>query len=300
MKKFIAILMAASILFAHGCASKTETKKEEPVSTTVAVQQTETTQPEVTDIAETTEISTTFKNEGSEQFKKEYFRLLSDHYSEHEITDTENHYYMGTLFADLFDWNLDGVPELMVGHATEDEISYQVHYLDVYTIENGEAKQILTTEVYASYGALDGSQSVIFAYGNDGTLHLGVANDETDEMEALGETYYTFKDGKVEYTRFYADMDVDWENGASTEIIEAKIDGKVVTEKQFNDKRNEIGAEDAFYACIGYCEYDMLLDYLSGATKSYTNQFFSLYDDPEYNPSWVNSVDFGYKTTFTK
>lgn len=293
MKKLITFLMAVSILFAHGCGAKTETETTTVTDTTVktAVLQIETTEAE-----ETTKLVTEF----SDSFKKAYYELFTEDFSylEHEITDSENNYYTGILFADLFDWNLDGVPELMVGYSLEDEISYNVQYLDIYTIENDKAERILTTDMHASYGALDGSQSIKFGYGKDGTLYLGVANSETEEMTVLGETYYSFRNGKVEYTRFYAEMDVDWDNGGTTTLHDFKIDGKYVTEKQFNNKRDEFGAENEFCAVLGYCEYDMLIDYLAGETETYTNQFFSLYDDPEYNPSWVNGVDFGYKMTF--
>lgn len=301
MKKLITILMAASILFAHGCAAKTETETTtQTETTTTAVQQIETTQPETT--AETVEEETTkLVTEFSHSFKKAYYEFFTNDFSylEHEITDSENNYYTGILFADLFDWNLDGVPELMIGYSLEDEISYNAQYLDIYTVNNGKAELVLRTYPHASYGALDGSQSIGFARGEDGTLYLGIDNEETEEMTSLGETYYTFKDGKVEYTRFYAEMDVDWDNGAATTFRDFRIDGKNVTEKQFNNKRNEMGIENTFYAILGYCEYDMLFDYLAGETETYTNQFFSLYDDSE-NHAWADDVDFGYKMTFTK
>ena len=290
MKKLIVFLMAASLFLTNSYSSKTEQEaKAEPVSTTAVVQQLKAEEPEVI-----------VNDKASKDFKGSYLEVLNNSFGEYEITNTECNYYLGTLFADLFDWNLDGEPELMVGYATDEEISYNVQYLDVYTMENGEAKKILTTEVHGSYGALDGSQSVIFAKGNDGTLYLGVSNEETNEMIALGETYYSFKDGKVESTRFFVDVNFDWDGINETTYENHKIDGKNITEKQFNDKRSEMGANEAFYTHIGHCEYDMLVDYLEGETENYTNQFFTLYDISEYNPSWINGVDFGYKTTFTK
>lgn len=290
MKKLIVFLMAVSLFLTNGCGSKTEQEvKAEPVSTTAIVQQIEAEEPEVI-----------VNNEVTEGFKGAYLEVLNNSYGEYTITDDEYDFYTGTLFAELFDWNLDGEPELMVGYATDEEFIFNIEYLDVYTMENGEAKKILTTEVHGSYGALDGSQSVIFAKGNDGTLYLGVSNEETNEMVALGETYYSFKDGKVESTRFFVDVNFDWDGIVETTYENHKIDGKNVTEKQFNDKRTEFGADDAFYATIGHCEYDMLVDYLEGETETYTNQLFTRYDDPDYNPSWINGVDFGYKTTFTK
>lgn len=290
MKKLIVFLMAVSLFLTNGCGSKTEQEvKAEPVSTTAIVQQIEAEEPEVI-----------VNNEVTEGFKGAYLEVLNNSYGEYTITDDEYDFYTGTLFAELFDWNLDGEPELMVGYATDEEFIFNIEYLDVYTMENGEAKKILTTEVYTSYGALDPTQAVIFAKGSDGTLYLGVSNEETNEMVALGETYYSFKDGKVESTRFFVDVNFDWYGDSETTYENHKIDGKNVTENQFNEKRSEFGADDAFYATIGHCEYDILVDYLEGGTETYTNQLFTRYDDPEYNPSWINSVDFGYKTTFTR
>jgi hypothetical protein len=151
---------------------------------------------------------------------------------------------------------------------------------------------ILSTDVHSSYGALDGSQSIGFSRGEDGTIYLSIDNEETDEMSVLGETYYSFKDGKVEYTRFYAEMDVDWDNGAETTFHDFKIDGKNVTEKQFNDKRKEMGEDDIFCAVIGYCDYSMLVDYLAGNTETYKNQFFYIHH--EETPSWLYEVKCGF------
>lgn len=290
MKKLITILMAASILFAHGCGAKTETETtiNAETTTTAAVQQTETTEAE-----ETTKLVTEF----SHSFKKAYYELFTNEfeYLEHTITDSEYRYYTGILFADLFDWNLDGVPELMIGYSLDEQISYQAQYLDIYTMNNDKAERIVHANIYSSYGALDGSQTVKFTQGKDGTLYLGIANEETEEMSFLGETYYTFKDGEIESTRFWAELNYD-----NYEFCDYKIDGKKVTEDQFNDKRNEMGCEDVFCAHADYCEYDMLLDYLTGETETYTNQFFSVHNYPEDIPSWVSGVDFGYNTKFAK
>lgn len=294
MKKLITILMAASILFAHGCSAKPETETTTSAETTTAsVQQIETKQHEA--IKTGTSEDTTAEDEKAESFKKAYLEVINNNYHEHKSIRNEHHYYTGILFAELFDWNLDGEPELMVGYATDEKLIYNIQYLDIYTMKDGKAELILSTDVYASYGALDGSQLIEFGYGKDGTLYLGIANEETDEMSYLGETYYTFKDGKIEHTRFWAELNYD-----NYELHDFKIDGKTVTEKQFNDKRDEIGAEEAFGVHVAYCEYDMLIDYLAGETKTYTNQLFSIYDDPEFNPSWVNGVDFGYKMKLSK
>lgn len=296
MKKLIALLMATTILFALGCGAKSKTETAEETTSVTEITTTVQTEPATeAQAVETTEKETVKPAaEFSDSFKKEYCELLAsgNYYQAREFTDSENRTYIGTLFAEIFDWNLDGVPELMIGYASDDEISYNIETLDVYTIKNDKADLILSTDVHSSYGALDGSQSIGFSRGEDGTIYLSIDNDETEEMSVLGETYYSFKDGKVEYTRFYAEMDVDWDNGADTVFHDFKIDGKNVTEKQFNDKRKEMGEDDIFCAVIGYCDYSMLVDYLAGNTETYKNQFFHIYH--EENPSWLYEVKCGF------
>lgn len=293
MKKLIALLTAASIMFAYGCGAKTETEEETKAmaeNRITAVQMAEEKETEKTTEAENTE----------ESYKKIYLDLLKNNsrYSEHKFADSENRTYTGVLFAEIFDWNLDGVPELMVGYSNNEKISYNVEKLDVYTIKNGKAELILTTDVHCSYGALDGGQSIRFSRSKDGTLYLTVDNEDSEEMTVLGETYYTFKNGKVESTRVYAEMDVDWNDNGRTTFRNFKINGKTVTEKEFEVILKEMGEEETFVAHIDYCDFDMLIDYLEGETETYTNQFFSVHNYPEYNPSWVYDVDFGFETVY--
>lgn len=280
MKKFLAI--ALSLVLALGslaACGKTETPPAE------------TTAPAVT--APEKELA----------FKEAYYDVLVDENGEMiepytETVDEEDgyRYYTGRLFAELFDWNLDGVPELMIGYSTEKNITYNVDYLDVYTVENGEAKKILTADVYASFKALDGSQAITFNHGNDGTLYLGVYNKETDEMRAYGETLYSFKDGVVEQTTLYFRNENAYEGPDS--LVDFRIDGNDVTEEEFNAKAEELGTEDSLNVFAERYEYDELVSYLAGETDRYRAEYFIEAAGNDMVPSWVTDVDFGYNKTY--
>lgn len=253
--------------------------------------------------AETTAPAVTDENAATQLFKEAYYDVLVDENGEliEPYTETvaeEDGYtdYEGRMFAELFDWNLDGVPELMVGYSLSDSIVSEVEFLDVYTVENGKAKKILTANMYNDYMALDPSQSIGFSYGQDGNLYLCLYNEENKEMEAYGETFYSFKDGNVDKTRLYFRNENAYEGPDS--FVDFRIKNIDVTEEEFNAKREELGTDKKLSIWVHYYDYGALVSYLADETDSYSTGFFNGYEANYIAFNWARELDFGYLTTF--
>ena len=256
--------------------------------------------------AETTAPAVTTPEDSAVEFDKElYYDILADENGELkdpytsfwvEENDASYNYYEGRMFAELFDWNLDGVPELMIGYSTEAKNTYTVEFLDVYTIENGEAKKLLTADMYNDYMALDTSQSIGFSYGQDGTLYLCLYNEETYEMETYGETFYSFKDGNVDETKLYFRNENAYEG--PDKFVDFRIDGTDVTEEDFNAKREELGADEMLRVREYHHEYNRLVSYLADETQIYSPDFWLINEIGKEIPEWVTEVDFGYNVTY--
>lgn len=253
--------------------------------------------------AETTAPAVTDENAATQLFKEAYYDVLVDENGEliEPYTETvaeEDGYtdYEGRMFAELFDWNLDGVPELMVGYSLSDSILSEVDFIDVYTVENGKAKKILTANMYNDYMALDPSQSIGFSYGQDGNLYLCLYNEENKEMEAYGETFYSFKDGNVDETKLYFRNENAYEGPDS--FVDFRIKDIDVTEEEFNAKRDELGADEKLSIWVHYYDYGALISYLADETQIYTPGFYSGHETNYRFFRWTREINFGYLTTY--
>lgn len=288
IKKIAAILAVASTLFTCACGAKTEAE-------------TTTKAPETTAAAETTKAPV---NEGlTDEVKKEYLDIIKDYEERYGVyTETTDEYdtkgYSGVYFCELFDWNVDGSPELMIGYSKDFTIWYNIEYLAVYGMENGEAKQLLDQKYNHMHLSLDGSQSVVLAKGDDGLVRLVLANDEAEEFNTDGVDYISYSDGKIERTSLNAYGFSDEEREDEDYFDRYTVDGKEVSFKEFDAKEKELG-EIFGVPFIEHMSYDNLVKFLSGETDSYTNEFFSSedYEDTKH-ADWVYETAFGYKMTF--
>ncbi len=294
LKKIAAILAVASTLLTCACGAKTE------VETT-------TKAPETTAAVETTKAIETTKAQIEERFtdelKKEYLDIIKD-YEERcgvytETTDENDmKYYSGVYFCELFDWNVDGTPELVIGYTKTSEIWYNIEYLTVYGIENGEVRQLLNEKYNCMHLMLDGAQSLMFAKGNDGLVRLVLANDEAEEWNTNGVDYVSYSDGKIERTSLNAYGFSDEEREDKNYFDRYTVDGKEVSFAEYDAKEKDLG-EVFEVAFVNNMLYDNLVKFLSGESDSYTNEFFSSFDfDDEKHADWVYETDFGYKMTF--
>ncbi|MBQ8016051.1 MAG: hypothetical protein IJ264_07715, partial [Clostridia bacterium] len=188
IKRIIAILAAASTLLAGACSAKTE-------------QETTTKAPETTAAVETTQAPV---DKGfTDELKSKYLEIIKDYEERYGVyTETTDEYdmngYSGVYFCELFDWNTDGTPELMIGYTKYFAILYNIEYISVFGVENGEVRQLLNEKYNHMHLSLDGSQGVVFAKGNDGLVRLVLANDEAEEWDNSGVDYVSYSNGKIE------------------------------------------------------------------------------------------------------
>ncbi len=287
-KIIAAILAVAATLFTCACGAKPE------VETT-------TKAPETTAAIETTKASV---NEGlTDEIKKEYLEIIKDYEKNYGIyTETTDKYdtkgYTGVYFCELFDWNVDGSPELMIGYSKDFTIWYNIEYISVYGIENGEVRQLLAEKYNHTHLSLDGSQGIMFAKGNDGLVRLVLANDEAEEWNTSGVDYVSYSDGKIERTSLNAYGFSDEEREDEDYFDRYTVDGKEVSFAEYDAKEKELG-EVFEVALVNNMPYDNLVKFLSGESDSYINEFFSSFDfDDEKHADWVYETEFGYKMTF--
>lgn len=274
-KKIAAILTVASTLFTCACGAKTE--------------------PETTIAPVKESLSTEIRNT--------YLGVIRDYEEKYGVyTETTDEYdtkgYRGVYFCELFDWNTDGVPELMIGYTEGFSIWYNIEYMAIYSFENGEAKQLFDEKYNLMHLSLDGSQSVTFAKGEDGLVRLVIANDEAEEWNTSGVDYVSYSNNIIERTSLnaYGFSDEETDDGECFERY--TIDGEEVSFAVYDAKEKGLG-ENFYVPFVNHMPYDNLVKFLSGETENYTNEFFSSedYEDTKH-ADWVYETAFGYKMTF--
>ncbi len=289
VRKILAILAVASVIFTCACGAKNQ-PSETP----------ETDAPNQTPVVA----------ELTDELKKEYLSIIRDYEERYGVYTEESEIrddipggiesYRGVYLCELFDWNTDGVPELMVGYTKTYNSSYNFEYLAVYGIENGEVRQLVAQRFNHEHLSLDGTQSFKLAKGTDGLVRLVLANDEAEEWYNSGVDYVSYSDGEISRVALNAyGFDPDRETTAEDDYFERyTIDGRNVSFEEFDAKEKEFG--EIFNIMVyEHVDYAALVSFLSGETENYTNEFFSSSDsDFEKRPDWINETDFGYKTTF--
>jgi co-chaperonin GroES (HSP10) len=298
-KKLAAILTVASTLLTCACAAKQDIETTEIPETTVAV--------ETTEVSETTvavEITNAMDDDKiTADYKTEYLSVIEDYEERYGVyTEITNEYdtkgYKGVYFCELFDWNTDGTPELMIGYAKDFAIWFNIEYISVYGFENGKAVQLLNEKYNHMHLSLDGSQDLTFAKGDDGLVRLVLANEEAEEWNTSGVDYVSYNEGKIERTSINAYGFSEKETDNEDYFERYTVNGKKVSFAEYEAKEKELG-EEFGVAFIENISYDNLISFLSGETESYTNEFFSSQDyEDEKHADWVYETAFGYKMTF--
>lgn len=87
----------------------------------------------------------------------------------------------------LYDLDLDGVAELLIGETDTEEVVNRI-ILDAYTLENGQAKQIFTSE----------SRDRYYIVGDEGNRAVMIAEEASNSAANSGWFYYILSDGKLD------------------------------------------------------------------------------------------------------
>ena len=274
--KRAAALAAAAILVSSlaACGSKEDAV---PASTTPA----ETTITEAASLIEsTTEQDLTVEQTEPTQnlaYRAVYAKELSALRAKYGTPNKDDQEPSGVVFADLLDWDQDGVPELftMVKEDGENQYGRERFRLIVSGEKDGEAVTLLDSALgsgYANLGSL-----LYFCLTRNSSGNILVFVEDSHEYENLKETFYSLSDGKVTSTVLSGQSSVGgWEIDPETgedrpaHLDAYQIDGKPSDAAAYEAKIKEFGMDD----CLGvWCQdrYDMdTLDaFLTGQTDVY-------------------------------
>ena len=235
----------------------------------------------------------------TDAFRAVYARKLADLRAAYGTPQGDDPDQTNVVFADLFNWDADGKPELVVLIREDDTPYAEVFRVKIYGEKDGKAVTLLDENVGSTYGFLCSDLLLNMVKTKDGTLAVCV--DDSHDYADLKETYYTLSEGKVRSTVLSAQSSVGgWVGeGADAYPVDPdayQIDGKSCTKAEF-DKRKEALTNNDFMSVICQREYDLrALDaYLSGKSDTYRGGALLqandlLFEDTEWLPDVLFTV----------
>ena len=279
------VLAAAAVLASSSCV-----KFEQPATTyTEAVMPTET---ETEALTEPTAAQTE-KNLISDQIANAYLKVIERYMGKYgQCVSTPEDYFERinepqVLWTDLFDWNLDGTPELLVHHIEKDTLRGPGEYavydrydaLDVFFF-NGKKAQLLTKLFPRTGEESDESEYISFAM-LDGKLVIKT-QDVRHEGEENNNSFYTYDSDRVIRTQLESVNVFDTVDGESVPVGHDKctVDGESVRQDEYDAQMKKY---DTYWykASMPYIfnEYyerqQSLIMFLKGEMQSYDSIVFT-------------------------
>ncbi|MGN0635775.1 MAG: hypothetical protein ACI4I5_06095 [Acutalibacteraceae bacterium] len=311
MVKKIVVLLTVSLLCVSfaACGAVQTTQPEILTQPEISTQPETSTQAETSTQPETeltiAETDTTVKlNQAlkwqalTDEIKSAYLSTVMEYrnkYGEEFIRDENGNWIAGVAFADIFDWDQDGIPELFIGYTSEKTRSAEVpssvvSNLDVFTYQNGKVKKILSAYPGESFLQTSAQECMIITEDSDGNVYF-LLNQSKDSWQEERCVQYGYTDGKITQKQFYAKAK-QLDSNNIPELVSFTVQGQTVTEEEYEKEKYNGNA----YLFVGSNkkEYEPLLEYLRGERENYAVSFFQedewsafIFDLPDWSADLV-------------
>ena len=193
-------------------------------------------------------------------------------------------YSSGIVFADLLDLNGDGVYELIIGYSSEASgKDGRNDIVDIYTIRNGKAVQILSVRPRHTYGS--GTYEYIYLSKFDGDIYLRA--DDSSEAGYVKMIFYLYDGSKV--SSYTVTTSAKKDTKGKITYSSFRLDGKPITSAEFG---KILGAE-TLPLNLNMAERDYrlnperLLNFLTGNSSSYKTLLVNA-SGYKSKPTWAN------------
>lgn len=149
----------------------------------------------------------------------------------------------GVFFCNLFDWNADGTPEMVVGYSDGKKESLNAQSLEVYSYNGSFAKPLLIEAPGSEYSQKSDTNTVKFIKHDDGTYTIRIAHSYGNG-EKNDYCFYSFENDEVKCTKLYfgsigADEELSAPPETTTAAPETEKESTTVVEEESSSPAEE-------------------------------------------------------------